>query len=375
MTSDIVILGAGIAGASVGYELARRGARVCIAEMESQPGYHATGRSAATFVGCYGNEAIKAISSASLDFFNAPPPGFAEHPLLTPRGALYVAGPAQLPELEAFLADPPNQGLLERIEPAAVAEKVPVLVPEAVAGAAYEPAARDIDVNALLMGYLRGFRDAGGQLVANAEVKSLLRRAGVWEIETPSGRLSAPVIVNAAGAWGDEVAYLAAARPVGLTPKRRTALTFDPGVPFSEWPLTISLDETWYFRPEAGDLLISPADETPSPPCDSQPEERDIAECIDRIERVTRLKVTRLASKRAGLRTFVDDKTPVCGFAEDVEGFFWFVGQGGYGIQTAPALSRTAASLINGDDVPETLQERGVRAEILAPGRFSVTAS
>ena len=370
-TADIIVIGAGIAGASVAYELVRRGMSVCIVEMEAHPGYHTTGRSAATFVGCYGNEVIRAISAASRTFFDNPPPGFCDHPLLADRGALYVAGEAQLDDLDEFLTEPSNLGLLERIDPLAVLEMVPVLNAEAVAGAAYERDAQDIDTNALLMGYLQGFRDAGGTLEIGAEVRTLIRRAGAWAIDTSVGTMSAPIVVNAAGAWGDEVAYRAGTQPVGLVPKRRTALTIDPGEPCTDWPLTISLDETWYFRPEAGDLLISPADETPSAPCDSQPEELDIAACIDQIERVTRIRVGRLISKRAGLRTFVHDKSPVCGYADDVDGFFWLVGQGGYGIQTAPALADIAACLVIGEDIPKDVQVRGVTLESLSPARLS----
>jgi len=369
--ADILIIGAGIAGASLAYELADSRCRVILAEMESQPGYHTTGRSAATFVACYGNDAVRGLNAVSRPFFDNLPAGFSDHPILTPRGALYVAGPDQLPALEAFLAEPPNAGLLERLDQGRALAMAPVLNPGCVTAAAHEPDARDIDVHALLMGYLNRFRDAGGQLVTGAEVKSMLRRGGVWEVETPAGKLMAPVVVNAAGAWGDEIAYLAGARPVGLVPKRRTALTIDPGEDISSWPLTISLDETWYFRPEGGDLLISPADETPSPPCDSQPDELDIAMCIDRIQSVTRLKIDRLVSKRAGLRTFVHDKSPVAGFADDVDGFFWLVGQGGYGIQTAPALSRFSAALLSGAEVPADLLEHGVTPDVLGPARLT----
>ena len=369
-SADFIVVGAGIAGASAAYELARAGAYVIIAEMEEQPGYHTTGRSAATFVNSYGNDVIRGLNALSVPFFEAPPDGFGEHPLLSERGAMYIAGTDELDALDQFLAEPPNAGLLTRLTPDQALAMSPALNPEIVAGAAFEEAARDIDVNALLMGYLRGVQAAGGKLVVGAEIKSLLRRAGKWEAETPVGILSAPIIINAAGAWGDDLAYLAGARPVGLVPKRRTALTIDPGERIADWPLTISLDETWYFRPEAGDLLISPADETPSPPCDSQPDELDIARCIDRIQSVTRLRINRLVSKRAGLRTFVHDKTPVVGFADDVDGFFWLAGQGGYGIQTSPALARMTVALAGGGEMPDELIERGITTAAVGPMRL-----
>ncbi|MDD9877647.1 MAG: FAD-binding oxidoreductase [Magnetovibrio sp.] len=369
-SGDVLVIGAGIAGASAASALAGAGAKVILAEMEPQPGYHTTGRSAATFVNSYGNDVIRALNAYSRPVLEGLDTAFSDHPILSPRGALFVAGVRQLDDLQAALDDPPNAGLLERLEAAEALELSPALRPETVAGAAYEPAAQDIDVNALLMGYLKRFRAAAGALVTGAEITGLLRRAGAWEAETRAGRLSAPVLVNAAGAWGDEIAYLAGARPVGLVPKRRTALTFDPGRPIADWPLTISLDETWYFRPEAGDLLVSPADETPSPPCDSQPEEIDVALCVDRIQSVTTLEISRLVSKRAGLRTFVHDKSPVAGFADDVDGFFWLVGQGGYGIQTAPAMARITAALIDGGGMPRELAERGATEAALGPGRL-----
>jgi D-arginine dehydrogenase len=369
-TCDILVIGAGIAGASAAAELAAGGARVVLAEMEGQPGYHTTGRSAATFVACYGNDVIRALNAASRPFFDAPPEGFSEYPLLAPRGALYVGDAAYAGEVEAALADPLNRGLLERLDTAQALAVSPALRPEAVALAAHEPDAADIDVNALLQGYLRRFKQAGGVLLPRAQVTALLRRAGAWRAETRAGAISAPLVVNAAGAWADDIAGLAGTQPIGLVPKRRTALTIDPGLDIACWPLTISADESWYFRPEGGDLLISPADETPSQPCDAQPDEMDIALCLDRIESVTTMQFRRLVSKRAGLRCFVYDKSPVAGFSDDVEGFFWLAGQGGYGIQTAPALSAFARGLILEGEVPAALAARGLDVASLSPARL-----
>ena len=368
--ADILVVGAGIAGASAAAALAEIGGHVVLAEMESQPGYHTTGRSAATFVACYGNEVIRALNAASRPFFDAPPEGFSEYPLLAPRGALCGADAAHTGDIEQMLADPLNAGLLERLDTQAAVALSPALRPETVALAAYEPAAADIDVNALLQGYLRRFKRAGGTLLPRARVTGLLRRGGVWQVETSAGRISTPMVVNAAGAWADDVAVLAGAHPVGLVPKRRTALTIYPGLDIARWPLTISADESWYFRPEGGDLLISPADETPSPPCDAQPDEMDIALCIDRIQSVTTMTVTRLISKRAGLRCFVYDKSPVAGFADDVDGFFWLCGQGGYGIQTAPALAAFTAAMISAGEPSAALRHRGLDAASLSPARL-----
>ena len=278
LNSEVLVIGAGIAGCSVAYELARRGVKVCIAEREASPGYHTTGRSAATFVGCYGNNLIRAISAASLPFFQDPPENFCDQPLLSNRGALYIAGKNQLKDLDKFIQEPSNAGLLEPLDLFETKRMVPALRTSAMAGAALEPQAKDIDVNSLLMGYLRGVRNKGGILVTGAEVVSIERQGKLWVVKTRAGDISTPTIVNAAGAWGDKIGEIAGTRHVGLIPKRRTALTIDPDQPFANWPLTISMDESWYFRPEGGYLLISPADETPSFPCDSQPEEMDIAQ-------------------------------------------------------------------------------------------------
>ncbi|HUF86138.1 MAG TPA: FAD-binding oxidoreductase [Thermohalobaculum sp.] len=370
-TCDIMVIGAGIAGASAAFELAREAA-VIVLEQESQPGYHTTGRSAALFTEAYGNLAIRRLTSAGRGFFEDPPEDFTGHPLLAPRGTLFIARADQLGTLGRALAQTPEGAEVRRLSgPEAVALN-PALDPGYVAAALYEPQARDIDVHALHAGFLRGLRRRGGRLVTGARVEGLARQAGAWVAATPAGRFAAPVVVNAAGAWADAVAALAGVRPVGLVPKRRTAFTFEApeGWDIAGWPATIDIDERFYFRPDAGRILGSPADETPSPPCDAQPEEIDIAVGVDRIERATRLTVRRLASKWAGLRSFVADKTPVLGFAPDAEGFFWLAGQGGYGIQTSPALARAAAALVGTGDLPADLKARGLEKAALAPGRL-----
>ncbi len=369
-SADILVIGGGIAGASAAAEMAWAGADVILVEMEPQPGYHTTGRSAATFVSSYGNDTIRLLNALSRPFFDAPPDGFADVPLLAPRGALFVADDAHATELKSAIDDPANARLLQAVDTAGVLELSPALRPESAALGAWEADAADIDVDALLQGYLRRLRHAHGRVVTSAMVKGLLRRAGAWEAETTAGTFSAPVVVNAAGAWADEVAALAGTAPVGLVPKRRTALTIDPGLEIARWPLTISADESWYFRPEGGDLLISPADETPQPPTDAQPDEMDIAVCIDRIQSKTTMTVTRLASKRAGLRSFVFDKSPVAGFADDVDGFFWLAGQGGYGIQTAPVMAAYSAGMVLDGEPPARLLDAGLTAAMLSPLRL-----
>jgi D-arginine dehydrogenase len=348
-TCDILVIGAGIAGASAAYEMSAD-AHVVVLEQESQPGYHTTGRSAALFTETYGNLTIRTLTSAGRAFFQAPPAEFGEHPLLTPRGTLLTA---RADQTEAIALNP-------------------ALNPDYIAAAIYEPAARDIDVHALHGGYLRGLRQRGGRLVTGAGVQALSRDGGTWVVITRAGHFAAPIVVNAAGAWCDEVAGLAGVRPCGLVPKRRTVFTFDApdGLDISAWPATIDIDEQFFFKPDAGRIIGSPADETPSPPCDAQPEELDVALGIDRIEKATNLTVRRLVNKWAGLRSFVADKTPVVGFDPQADGFFWLVGQGGYGIQTSPALSRAVAALITTGDLPAELTARSLKKAMLAPARL-----
>ena len=345
IVTDVLIIGAGAAGASLGYRLAGE-RRVTLLEAEDQPGYHSTGRSAALYTVTYGHPAIRALTAASRDFLLSPPPGFAEAPLMRPRRVLWIGREDQGPSLAAALADAGDLA-----EPCPVEDALalcPALDPDYVAGALLERDAYDIDVAALHQGYLAGFRRAGGTLVCGARVTAIRRAGGGWEVAAGGETYACEVVVDAAGAWADAVAALAGLPHVGLTPKRRTAITFDPppGVDARGWPCVLDADEQFYFRPDAGRIFGSPADETPSPPCDAQPEDLDVALAVDRIETATTLKVARIASKWAGLRTFAADKVPVVGMDPSAPGFFWLAGQGGYGIMTSPALSAVAADLI-----------------------------
>jgi D-arginine dehydrogenase len=361
--ADILVIGAGIAGASVADALAPS-ARVVVLEQEERAGLHSTGRSAALFSETYGNAVIRALSRASRAFLADPPAGFCETPLIRPRGTLYFAAGDQLDELGVLEQD---AGTLERLTGAEARARVPILRPEACAAALYEPGSMDIDVDALHQGFLRRLRRRGGEFVGDAAVTELRRGQGGWTATTPQGEFSAPVVINAAGAWADRIAVLAGLAPLGLQPKRRTAALIDgPELDFAAWPLTIDVDETVYFKPDAGRLLISPADETDTEPCDAQAEDIDVAIAADRIERMTTLSVRRIAHRWAGLRTFAPDRTPVCGYDPRAEGFFWLAGQGGYGIQTSPALAALAARLV--------LRAVGDLAELeaaMAPGRFA----
>ena len=345
-----------------------------VLEAESAPGYHTTGRSAAQYLETYGNRVIRRLTRASRDFYLSPPEGFAEHPLLTPRPALFIAREDQMAALEAFEREMGEMTpSIERLSPDRVTALVPVVRSDYVAAGVIEPDAMDIDVNGLHQGYLKGLRQRGGEVVVKAEVSTLARHGATWEVASKAGAFSAPIVVNAAGAWSDEVGRLAGARDIGLVPKRRTVITFDgpEGVDVQPWPIIADIEESFYFKPETGRLLASPADETPMPPCDVQPDELDIATTVDRIEKATTLQVRRIAHKWAGLRSFVADKSLVIGFDDQAEGFFWLAGQGGYGFQTAPAAAHTAASLLTAGALPEDVAALGLEAAEIAPGRLA----
>ena len=369
---DVLIIGAGIAGASAGYALASR-RRVILLERENQPGYHATGRSAAMFTETYGNAAIRAITNASRAFLTMPPAGFTDHPLVTPRGAIHIGRADQRKALDhALEAGHALVPSVRRIGIDDIVARVPVIRRDYVAGGVFEPDAMDIDVHAVHRGYLRGIGAGGGRIVTSAEVRGLARINGRWHAETSAGQFVAEIVINAAGAWCDEIGRTAGFRPIGLVPKRRTVITFDPpaGIRVADWPVVLDVDEQFYFKPDAGRVLATPADETPMPPCDVQPEEIDIAVTVDRIERATSMSVGRIAAKWAGLRSFVPDKTLVAGFDAATDGFFWLAGQGGYGIQTSPAMGRIVSALVMGKPFPEDLADLGVTAAMLDPARL-----
>jgi D-arginine dehydrogenase len=371
-TADFFVIGAGMAGASAAAHLAERG-RVILLERESQPGYHSTGRSAALFTETYGNLPVRLLTRASRGFYETRADGLAEHPILTPRGALIYAMPGQERLLDTAWAElSPLDATIQRLDAAATRALVPVLRPDKVVAAIHEPGAMDIDVHGLHGAYLRLLRRRGGRIVTDAPLLGLARSGGVWAAATPAGGFAAPVIVNAAGAWADKIAALAGLPPIGIVPRRRTALIVaaPPGVDVARWPLTVDAAETGYFKPEAGKLLVSPADETPVPPCDVQPEELDIAIAIERLTERTTIEVRHVERKWAGLRCFVADKTPVCGFDPLAGGFFWLAGQGGYGIQTAEGLARITAALITDGRLPDDLAALGLDPATLSPARF-----
>jgi D-arginine dehydrogenase len=376
-SAEVLVVGAGIAGTSAAYFIAPH-RDTLVLEREDQPGYHSTGRSAAQFIATYGPPQVRALTRASRAFFERPPAGFADVPLLHRRAVMTLGLEGQESALDAAWAvlasvDPSGR----RLTPAQAQAIVPTLRTDRLIGALLEPDAFDIDVHALHQGFLRGLRAHGGRVRTDAEVAALTHVDGRWHATLRDGAVvAAACVVDAAGAWGDVLARQAGVAPLGLEPRRRSAFVFDPpaGVDIAGWPLVVDAGHRFYFKPDAGRLLASPANEDPTFPQDVQPEALDVALGIDRIEAHTTLVVGRPRRTWAGLRSFVADGDLVAGFDAAAPGFFWCVGQGGYGIQTAPAMGQAVASLVLGRALPASLVRAGVSAAALSPHRPGLAA-
>jgi len=359
-----MIIGGGIAGASAGYELSRHGS-VIILEKEPYAGYHSTGRSSAIFQKSYlkGDPLLNILVSASEDFLRHPPQGFTPHPLLSPRDLIYIADAENQHSLDELRLKLANINIsADFIDGAEAARLLPILSPPYRGRALLEKGAADMDVNALHDGYLRAIKAHGGRIITEAEVTTLHKKNHQWQAETSQGNFQAPIVVNAAGAWGDQIARLANITPINIQPLRRTVImvalpkTLSP----AQWPLVMNPAEGYYFKPDSGKILMTPGDEKPSPPTDAQPEEIDIAYAAHYLEKTTTLKVNKIARSWAGLRNHVADGHPVLGFDPESEGFFWLAGQGGFGIKTAPALGRIAAALIRQKALPQDISDLGL---------------
>jgi D-arginine dehydrogenase len=317
---------------------------------------------------------VRRLAVAGREFFERPPAGFAGQKLVRPRGMITIArsdqAAALAAELERGRRFVPSMRAMSREEAMA---RVPVLRPDYLNAAIFEPESRDIDVNGLHQGYLRGLKARGGRILTDAGVERIERRGGRWHVATREFRAEAPRLVNAAGAWADEIGSLAGARPLGLEPRRRTAFTIDAPAAseIGNWPLINDVGQEFYFKPDAGQILVSPADAEPSPPTDIQADEYEVALGVDRLQRATTIEVRRVNRKWAGLRTFAPDGNPVAGEDPELAGFFWLAGQGGYGIKTAPALSRIVAGLAFGAGLPAPIAARGLTADELSPRRFA----
>lgn len=373
---EIVVVGGGIAGLSAAMRFAARAETVVI-EREDALGYHASGRSATFSHYGIGDTVVRGLTAASRFFFDAPPPGFAERPIAEARPALFIATPALLPELHALEQEMRRfTDTTERLGPAGLRAAMPVLRTEgegAIVAGVIDRGGRKLDSDLLLQSCAKAVRAAGGEVRTGSAVLGVRPVGGRWIVDTEGESLSAAVLVDAAGAWADGLAEMAGVRPLRLQALRRTIIGFDPpaGLAIADWPFTKTAgDEGFYILPDAGRLLASPMDVTPSPPCDAAAEDYDVALAAWRVEEATTLTVGRIATRWAGLRTFTPNKVPTAGFATDAPGFFWLAGQGGYGLQTAPAMAQAAEALLFGDPWPAELAAHGVLPEHIRPERL-----
>ena len=371
---DVVVLGGGVAGAGLAAQLAGE-LRVALVEQEPELGYHATGRSAAMYIPSYGGPAVWPLTAASRGFFEDPPRGFAGR-LLNSRPVLHIARADQADRLDVFARRNAGVAALRRLSRDGALRRAPILRPQAVSTALLETEAGDLDVARLHAGMVRRAREAGAVILADAGWPHIDREGSRWRVHTRQAALLAPILVNAAGAWADETAVAAGLAPMGLTPLLRTAILVDAPrqIGFHDGPVVKDIDERFYFRPLGGRLLITPADEAASPPCDAIPHELDIACAMLRFQDAADHPTTRIHHRWAGLRTFAADRAPVIGWSQAAPGFFWLAGLGGFGIQTAPAVSRLAAALVRGRRAPQDLSDHGVDAAVYSPARFERAA-
>jgi D-arginine dehydrogenase len=364
---DIAIIGAGIAGASIAARLA--GKRRCIIlEMEERAGYHTTGRSAAAYEPNYGVSASLAFTRASGKFHKSPPPGFAEAAIFTPRGSLFFEAEGQEQKTVKLLKE--ADGLSE-ISEAEAQGFFPVLRKGYAKRIFRDHGTGDLDVDLLHRGYLRMAKAGGCVMALSSPVQALERKNDAWIVSLGDRKISANIVVNASGAWGDVVGAMAGAAPKGLQPKRRSigVIPMDASLRSEHWPMVTDVGETWYTKPQSGKLLVSSADVTPVEPHDAYADDMAIAEGIERMMNATTIEVDRLEHSWGGLRSFVSDGNPVVGFDPNVKNFFWLVGQGGYGIQSSPALSETAAALVLGEAIPNHILDFGLKPEDISPLR------
>jgi D-arginine dehydrogenase len=365
MDVDVAIIGGGIAGLSCAAFLSPR-ASVAVIETETTLGFHATGRSAAIYTECYGAEPIRRLTLASKPYFLDRP-----EPLGRPRGVLFVAPLDGQPLMDDFYRTfSPLVPDLTVLSPSDVSTLVSAIAENTTSGGVLERGAFDLDVHGILDSYSRTVRMHGGTIVTGAPARNPVRKKGRWSIVSAEGEISAGTVVNAAGAWGDRVASQFDVEPLGLSPLKRSAFTFDPGIPTGDWPMVVDISESWYMKPEGPHLLGSAASEIPQDPSDARHDEVDVALGIQRITHATTLDIRAVKNQWAGLRTFTPDRIPAVGRDPSVESFFWLVGQGGYGIHTSPALGALAAGLLLDGQVSDELEGHGITAEMFDPSRL-----
>ncbi len=370
---DVIIIGAGIAGLSAAYEISKS-KNILVVEQEDHPGYHATGRSAAVYAAAYGSEntALYALVRSSWPFFKNPPAGFSEYALYGDRGIMFVADhdhtSGLIKHYEEMKIRNPDAILVNRDF---IKRKFPLLRDSYCETAIYDPNVYDLDVSALQEGYLRAIKKSGGQIITGFQATEIQQIQDQWAVSNGTARYQAPILVNAAGPWVDHIAQMAGAGKINIKPLRRSAILVDgpEGEISDDWTMIVEFEEEFFIKPDAGKLLISPANEDLSPPCDAQPEELDIALAAHYAEEVLGLPVKKIDHSWAGLRSFVADRGPVIGFDDKAQGFFWLAGQGGFGVQTAPAAGRLAAALIAQEAVPEDIKSYGLEEVMTSPSR------
>lgn len=371
---DFLIVGAGIAGAGMAYRLAGHG-DILVCDMEAQADYHTTGRSAAFYAETYGGEKVQSLTTCSKDFLRSPPLGFSDAPLMNNLGAVYLYDESRAQRAQdRFEATRKTLPHVQMWDGDALADKLPQLASGRFIGGVYDSECGSLDVAALHQGYLRAAKKTGADVLLGAGFESAGYDGRVWTAQMRGHTVEARYIINCAGAWGDHVAERCGLPTIGLAPMRRTLVTIPnpDGLPFDKKsPVIFDFDEAFYFKPEGAGYLVSPADEIPSPPSDCQPEMEDVAVAVDHFERATGSSVKTIEAKWAGLRTFAPDRLPVIGFGQASDGFFWSVGQGGYGIQTSPAWSRLAASMILGHGMPDDIKAHGTDLSWYSPNRFA----
>ncbi|PCI46389.1 MAG: FAD-dependent oxidoreductase [Alphaproteobacteria bacterium] len=373
-TADFIIIGGGIAGASAGFELCKHG-RVIILEKEGQAGYHTTGRSSAIFQKSYnnGDPLLNILVRTSEDFLRRPPEGFTGQPLLKPRPLIYIATAENQDSLDSLHRKLSDIDVKTHfVSGEETRQLLPVLARKYQGRILREQGAADMDVTALHQGYLRAIKSAGGDIITRAGVTGLARTENHWQVTTAKNNYRTPVVINAAGAWVDQVAEMANISPIHIQPLRRTVImvALPKGTCPDGWPLVMDTVEGYYFKPEQGKILMTPGDEKLMPPSDVQPEEIDIAYGAHFLETATRLKVDKIDHSWAGLRNQVADGHPVVGFDPEATGFFWLAGQGGFGIKTAPAMGRITASLIMGKGLPQDMLDLGLTEDQISVKRI-----
>ena len=373
--ADFLIVGGGMAGLSAGSRLVRHG-RVIVLEAEDALGYHSSGRSVSYSHFGIGNVTVRALTAWSQRFFRDQPDGFCDTPLAARSPSLQFADEESLDRLEAMKAAISEHGdPIVELGPDEIRRHCPIVRtgPGAAVAGLLDPEALKLDSDALLQSYGRAVRAGGGRILTGRRIASLAHEGGRWIATTEAGdRFAAPILIDAAGAWADRIAEMADVRPLGLQPRRRTIISVDPpaGMDASAWPFVHSVRADFYMLPESGRLLASPADEVEDEPCDAAPDDYDVAYAADRLEHYCDIEVTRIVHRWAGLRSFVADRVPTAGFASDAPGFFWLAGQGGYGLQTAPAMAAIAEALVTGGAWPKGMAELGVTREKIEPARL-----